>query len=82
MSVETVSSTNAVDLYVPLFNEGTEVWRPTTGLPLGPDVAQVLATADYDPATEEWQFPPGSKAKCVAAIKEGRKVLVAHQRVD
>ena len=82
MSAETVSSTNVVEVYIPLLHEGTEVLRPTTGLLLGPELVQVLATVDYDPAIEEWEFPPGSKVKCVAEIKDGRKLLVARQRIE
>jgi len=71
-----------VELYIPLLNEGTDVLRPTTGLLLGPDIVQVLATADYEPSVEEWEFPPGSKVKCVSETKSGRKLLVARQRID
>ena len=66
----------------PLLNEGTDVLRPTTGLLLGPDIVQVAATADYDPANEEWEFPPGSRVRCVSEIRGGRKLLVARQRID
>jgi hypothetical protein len=82
MSAETVSSTNAVEIYIPLLREGTEVLRPTTGHRLGPELVQVLATVDYDPAIEQWEFPPGSKVKCVVEMKDGRKLLVARQRID
>ena len=82
MSVETASSTNAVEIYVPLLHEGTDVLRPTKGLRLESETVQVLATADYDPSIEEWEFPPGSKVKCVTEIKNGRKLLVARQRID
>ena len=79
---EVASSVNAVELYVPLLNEGTDVLRPTTGLLLGPDLVQVLATKDYNPTTEKWQFPPGSKVRCVSETRGGRKLLVARQRID
>ena len=81
MSAGTDSSTKTVDLYIPLLNEGTEVLRPTKGLLVESDAVQVLATADYDPAIEEWEFPPGSKVKCVSEIKGDRTLLVARQRV-
>ena len=81
MSAETVSSTNTVELYIPLLNEGTEVLRPTKGLLLESDVVQVLATTDYDPTIEEWEFPPGSKVRCVSEARGGREVLVARHRV-
>lgn len=82
MSVETVSSIDAVEIHVRLLNEGTEVLRPTKGVLLGSDVAQILATSDYDPAIEEWEFPPGSKVKCMSEVRGGRKLLVARQRID
>ncbi len=77
MSAETASSINAIEVYVPLLNEGTNVLRPTTGLLLGENVVQVLPTSDYDPAVEEWEFPPGSKVKCVTETRGGRQLLVA-----
>ena len=81
MSVEMGSSTNAVEIFIPLLNEGTDVLRPTRGLVLGPNEIQVLATRDYDAAVEEWAFPPGSKVRCVAEIRGGRELLVARHRV-
>lgn len=82
MSAETASSTKTFDLYVPLLNEGTDVLRPTKGIWLGDDEAQVLAAADYDPRTEEWVFPPGSRVKCMSEVRGGRQLLVARQLVD
>jgi hypothetical protein len=82
MSAEMASSTNVIELYIPLLNEGTDVLRPTTGLLLGHNIVQVLATVDYDPGVEEWEFPPGSKVKCISETKGGRKLLVARQRID
>jgi hypothetical protein len=81
MSAQMDSSINTVELFVPLLIEGTEVVRPTQGLLLGPDIVQVLATTDYDPAIEEWAFPPGSKVYCVSEIKGGRRLLVARSRI-
>ena len=81
MSAEMVSSTNAVEIYVPLLNEGTDVLRPTTGLVLEREIIQVRATPDYDPSVEEWEFPPGSKVRCVPELRDHRNVLVARHRV-
>jgi len=81
MSVETGSSTSEVEIFVPLLNEGTDVLRPTRGLRLGPNEVQVLATPDYDATVEEWEFPPGSRVRCVTEIRGGRELLVARQRV-
>ena len=81
MSAETASSTEAVEIYVPLLHEGTDVLRPTKGLSMGRDAVQILPTADYDPTIEEWEFPPGSKVRCVSEIRDGRKLLVARSRI-
>ncbi len=81
MSAETASSTDTVEIYVPLLNEGTDVLRPTKGLLIGRDTVQVVATADYDPAVEEWEFPPGSRVRCDSEFRDGRTLLVARHRV-
>jgi hypothetical protein len=81
MSEETALSTSEIVLYIPLLNEGTDVVRPTTGIVLEPGVARVLATHDYDPTSEEWEFPPGSTVRWVKETHEGREILVARQRV-
>ena len=66
-----------VEIYVPLLNEGTDVLRPTKGLVIRPNILQIIATADYDSKIEEWEFPPGSTARCVVEFKGGRTLLVA-----
>ena len=81
MSVETGSSTSTIEIYIPLLNEGTDVLRPTQGIVLGSDEVQVLPTPNYNPANEEWEFPPGTKVKCAQEIWSGREVLVARQRI-
>jgi hypothetical protein len=81
MSGETASSTKSILLYVPLLNEGTDVLRPTTGICVAPDLVQLLPTPDYNPAIEEWEFPPGSRVRCAREMRDGREVLVARQRV-
>jgi hypothetical protein len=74
------SRIDVVDIYVPLLNEGTTVIRPTKGLPLGEAKYRVLATADYSPEMEEWEFPPGTVVKCGLERWSGGDVLVARQR--
>jgi hypothetical protein len=81
MPAETGSSTRTVEVLVPLLNEGTDVWRPTQALILGPDEFQLLAAPDYDAATEQWQFPPGSRVECTKELRQGRELLLARQRV-
>ena len=81
MSEQMVSSTNEIQIYVPLLNEGTDVLRPTTGIVLEPNVVRVGATRDYDPEIETWAFLPGSTVRCVKEVRGGREILVARQRV-
>jgi hypothetical protein len=76
-----VAHTNTVVIHIALLNEGTDVLRPTTGLVVRPGVVRVLATSDYDPAAEEWEFPPGSEVQCQTEMHSGRKVLVARRPV-
>lgn len=73
-------STDRIQLYVPLLNEGTEVLRPTTGVFVKPDTVRIEASSDYDPETEEWEFPPGSEVRCIAEFRDGRQILVARSR--
>lgn len=70
-------STNTIQLYVRLLNEGTDVLRPTTGILLGQDVVRVQPTADYDPEMEEWEFLPGTEVNFSREIQGGREILVA-----
>lgn len=82
MSAEMVSSADTVEICIPLLNEGTDVLRPTKGLVIRPNIVQVIATTDYDPTMEEWEFPPGSAVRCAAESKDSRTLLVARHRAD
>lgn len=68
-------------IYVPLIDEGTEVVRPTVGLPLGGEIYRVLATPLYNPNDEHWKFPPGSIVRCAREMRDGDDVLVAQELV-
>lgn len=81
MSEQTASCTSGVEIYVPLLNEGTDVCRPTTGLPLGEMRYRVLPTPGYTADAEEWEFPPGSVVECKAEKRGNRDVLVARKMV-
>jgi hypothetical protein len=50
-------------IYIPLKNEGVEVFRPTEAMAFGGGYFKVLPTPDYDPADEEWQFLPETIVK-------------------
>ena len=80
MSEETVSCTSSVEIFMPLLNEGTDVCRPTKGLPLGDMRFKVLPTPGYTSESEEWEFPPGSVVECKMEKRGGREILVARSR--
>jgi hypothetical protein len=51
-------------IYIRLLQEGTEVARPTQAVEIGNGLFKILATPDYDPYDEEWEFLPGSIVRC------------------
>jgi hypothetical protein len=66
-----------IEIYVHLLDEGTEVLRPVQGKILDGGKYEIIATPDYDPEYETWQFPPGSIVSCRAEIRQGKEYLVA-----
>ena len=70
-------STDSVRIYVPLLDEGTDVFRPATGVFVGPDTVRIDTPDGYDPDDEAWEFPPGSEVVCVAELRGGSQILVA-----
>jgi hypothetical protein len=73
------SNTNTI--YVSLLDEGTPVVRPTQAVWLQGDLYRLLATPNYNPDDEHWEFPPGSVVRGVVEVRDGEKILVAHDRV-
>jgi hypothetical protein len=70
-----------IEIYIPLLDEGTDVWRSAEASLVGPQEYLVLQPPDYDPDDEHWEFPPGSVVKCVMEHHEEGDVLVAKKRV-
>lgn len=68
-------------IYIPLLNEGVPVIRPTFGILVKRNIYKVLPTPDYDPENEEWEYPPGSIVICKFLIQDGKKILVAIDKV-
>ena len=69
-------------IYVHLLDEGTTVIRPAQGEQLAGNLFRLLATPDYDPADEHWQFPPGSIVRCITEKWGGDEVLVATRTLE
>ena len=71
-----------IEVHVRLLNEGTPCIRPTQGAVVAPGVVRLLATAEYDPDDEEWEFALGtlvtvelqtwSGGECLVAVAEAR----------
>ncbi len=68
-------------IYIPLLNEGTNVWRPTEGEKIFDMIFKVLPTPNYDPENELWAFPPGTLVRCIYESKSGETILVAIEKV-
>jgi hypothetical protein len=62
-------------LFMPLLNEGTEVWRSVEAEPLGDGTFRILGPT---PNSEEWAFGPGSIVSCEPQVlSDGEEHLVA-----
>ena len=55
-------------IYMPLLNEGTDVWRPVDATPLKGDTYKVQGTMDED---EVWAFAPGAFVRCEWKVFSG-----------
>jgi hypothetical protein len=64
-------------VFVKLLDEGVDVWRPVRAHSLGDGIYRLLAPADYDPAVERWEFPPGTDVVCEQRNLSGGTALVA-----
>jgi hypothetical protein len=65
------------EIYIPLLDEGVNVWRPTQAERLSDGSYHVLPTPDYDPDDEKWEFPPGSRVVCERNRLSRGEVLAA-----
>ena len=57
------SGNQVVEIYVRLLQEGTACSRPTQSLVLGNGLFKLLATENYDPEDEHWEFLPGATVR-------------------
>jgi hypothetical protein len=68
-------------LYIPILNSPTRVLRLTNGEHIRDLIFRVLATENYDPAHEQWKFPPGKVVRCERQNKEGYEILIAVEEI-
>jgi hypothetical protein len=69
-------------IYVPLLDEGVDVWRPVPAHRVEQDVFVILRPDSYDPSDESWEFPPGSIVRCRNRQTSGGTVLAAYERLN
>ncbi len=50
-------------IYIPLLEEGTEVWRPVFGEPFGDDVFRIDPDVNISD-DERWAYQPGQLVHC------------------
>ena len=65
-------------IYVPLLNEGTEVWRPVPAVPLGDGRYRITGEMPED---EEWEFLPGDAVIGRARFIGGEQRIVAVEKM-
>ena len=62
-------------LYMPLLNEGTDVWRPVAATAVSAETYRIEGDVPED---EEWAFPPDAVVRCVAkTFSDGQAGLTA-----
>jgi hypothetical protein len=65
------------EIYVPLLDEGTPVWRPVVASHEGGDCYRILSTND-SPDDERWEFRTGEVVRCtLRTLSDGPPCLVA-----
>jgi hypothetical protein len=63
-------------IYVPLLEEGTDVWRPTSAEHITEDVYRITGEAPED---ERWKFSCGQLVRCRQQKLSGGDSLVAYE---
>jgi hypothetical protein len=74
-------------IYVPLLNEGTDVWRPVTAEPIGRAIYRIVSESP-DPDNEEWVYVTGQEVAVEEHVFPGGECglvavgAAAHTRLD
>lgn len=68
-------------IYVPLLDEGVEVWRPVEALHKEANIFVILST-NSDADDEHWQFSAGQSVRCRhKTFADGKTGLEAYEKV-
>jgi hypothetical protein len=63
-------------IYIPLLNEGTDVWRPTSAERIKEDIYRITGEAAEG---EQWKFSRGQLVRCRHQKLSGGSCLVAYE---
>lgn len=67
---------NTITVYVRLLDEGTDVFRPTLAECMPNGLYRLIATPEYDPDDEHWEFLPDQLVKCQSiTLHEGERLV-------
>jgi hypothetical protein len=70
-----------IEIYVPLGDEGVEVWRPVTARQLSASVFEIPLGTPV-PSDESWLYRPGDQVRCELRPLSGAPVLVAVELIS
>ncbi len=70
-----------VEIYIQLLGDEEGTLRPTQAIPLANGIYRILATPNYDPEDEIWEFLPDSLVRCEKRNYRGRDYLLAVEKV-
>ena len=65
------------NIYIKLFEEGIEVYRPVPALQIEENIYEVRGFEIYDEDDEVWEFPPGTHVLVEKHNLDNENVLVA-----
>ena len=63
-------------IYVPLLDEGTDVWRPASAEHIRDDFYRITGETPED---ETWKFSRGQVVRCRQQVLSGATCLVAYE---
>jgi hypothetical protein len=72
---------NNIEIYLQLFDEGTDVWRPFTAEKLNDNLFRILSI-NPDSGVDKWQFSSGDIVKCEERQLSCKKCLIAIEKYE
>ena len=69
----------SVEIYLPLLDEGVDVWRPVAAEPLDSDTYRIVTPR---PPGEKWPFRTGDVVRCEWRVFDEGAGWVAVERID